>query len=194
MIKTLLIDGDGVALKKHRYFSDIYVEENDLPKGLMTPFFKGDFILCQKGQADLKEKLSPFLLKWNLKDSLDEFLNKWFNDETEPDKEVLDIIQQIRAKGIKCYLVTDQERYRAQFMNNVWQIGQYFDGALYSCDIGHRKAEEDYFQVVMKNLNLKPEETAYIDDDPENLEIAGRLGIKGILYNGIQDLNDYLNN
>src|SRR3989338_9532004 len=85
MIKAILLDGDGVTLKQHRYFSDIYAEENNLSKEIISPFFKGELVLCQKGQADLKEKLEPYLLKWGTNDSTDQFLHKWFTEETEPD-------------------------------------------------------------------------------------------------------------
>ena len=188
MIKAILLDGDGVTLKQHRYFSDIYAEKNNLSKETIAPFFKGEFILCQKGQADLKEKLQPYLFKWGTNDSIDEFLNKWFTEETEPDEEVLEITQRIRNKNTKCYLATDQERYRAEYVNKVWNFNNKFDGTFYSCDLGHRKSEKEFFEKVIKRLNLNPEEIIYLDDDAENVNVAKELGIKAKVYKNINDL------
>lgn len=189
MIKVLLLDGDGVTIKQHRYFSDMYAEKNNVPIEKITPFFKDKFSACQKGQADLKKEIEPYLKDWKWDRSADEFLKLWFETETQPDQEVLDFAQTLRSKGITVYLATDQEKYRAEYMNNQLGFSKYFDGTFYSCDVGHRKSEKEYFEYILQDLKASPAEVAYLDDDKENIQIAKQLGIDAKVYTGIGDLS-----
>ncbi|NTW75625.1 MAG: hypothetical protein HGB34_01865, partial [Candidatus Moranbacteria bacterium] len=55
-IKAVLLDADGLLLKKQRYFSEIYSEQYGVPTESIIPFFKTRFRDCQKATADLKEE------------------------------------------------------------------------------------------------------------------------------------------
>lgn len=192
MIKALLLDADGVTIKQHRYFSEDYAEEHNVPLDKITPFFKEKFRACQKGQADLKEEIKPYLSEWNWQGSVEEFLNLWFTTETKPDNQILELVKQIRNMDIKCYLATDQEKYRAEYMNNTLGFNKHFDDTYYSCYVGHQKSEREFFERIVKNLNLNPDEIAYLDDDSENIEVAKQLGIQAQLFISMDDLRPYL--
>ncbi|MGK0620177.1 HAD-IA family hydrolase, partial [Meiothermus cerbereus] len=42
------------------------------------------------------------------------------------------------------------------------------------------------FQMALEGLGLAPEETLYLDDDPENVETARRLGLRAEVYDVYQ--------
>jgi FMN phosphatase YigB (HAD superfamily) len=56
-----------------------------------------------------------------------------------------------------------------------------FERTYYSHLVGKRKPEIDFFEKVLKENNLKPEETLFIDDSPQHLEAAKTLGIQTFL-------------
>ncbi len=56
-MKILLLDADGVTLKKQGYFSDRLSREQNVPVEEIMPFYKNEFRLCQQGKADVKEEL-----------------------------------------------------------------------------------------------------------------------------------------
>lgn len=182
MIKAILLDADGVALKSHRYFSEVYAEENNVPLDKVTPFFMDKFRACQKGQADLKEEIAPYLPQWNWAGTTEEFLQRWFKTETHPNDPVLELANEARKHGIKCYLATDQEKHRAEYINKELQFDQYFDGMYFSYSLGHQKSETEFFTKVIEDLQLSPDEIAYWDDDKENVDVAKRIGIHGHCY------------
>ncbi|TNE81090.1 MAG: HAD family phosphatase [Bacteroidetes bacterium] len=59
-----------------------------------------------------------------------------------------------------------------------------FHKAFYSHHIGHRKPEPEAFETVIDQAGIKPEETAYFDDLPDNIATAKALGFKAYLVEG----------
>lgn len=188
MIKAILFDADGVLLKKHEYFSKYYSEKYHLPHELMSPFFRGMFIRCQQGKADLKKELEPYVPQWKWQKSIDEFVEYWFRTDVELDPAMVAIVDEIRAKGIKCYIASDQEKYRAEYLGQVIKLDEHFDGVFYSYLVGHQKSELEYFEKVLKKLGLEPGEVLFWDDDEKNVEIAKSLGMNACLFKHINDV------
>jgi FMN phosphatase YigB (HAD superfamily) len=56
-----------------------------------------------------------------------------------------------------------------------------FEKTYYSHLTGKRKPEPAIFEQVLAENNLKPEETLFIDDSPQHLEAAKKLGIQTFL-------------
>ena len=53
-----------------------------------------------------------------------------------------------------------------------------FDKMYLSHEMGLRKPNAAIFEYILKEQNLKPEEVFFIDDSPEHIESANKLGIK----------------
>jgi len=53
-----------------------------------------------------------------------------------------------------------------------------FDQVYYSYRLKMRKPEPGIYELVLNENRLKPEETLFLDDNMENLEAAGKLGIQ----------------
>ena len=187
-MKVLLLDADGVVLKKHRYFSDTYAEDYGIPPEKVIPFFKNEFRKCQEGEADLKEELVPYLKQWNWSGSVEEFMRYWFDTDTEVDNEVLDMVQKFREQGVQCYLATDQEKYRAEYIREM--LHGELDGFFFSCEVGASKDTPEFFTAVLKSVNVEPGEVTYFDDDQVNVKVAEKMGIDSHFYTDIAALRN----
>ena len=64
---------------------------------------------------------------------------------------------------------------------NIDNNDQFFEKVYYSHLVGKRKPEAAIFEQVLKENNLDPAETLFIDDSPQHLETAKQLGIKTFL-------------
>ncbi|HVW96862.1 MAG TPA: HAD family phosphatase [Mucilaginibacter sp.] len=67
-----------------------------------------------------------------------------------------------------------------------------FERVYYSHLVGKRKPNAEIFEQVLTENNLIPEETLFVDDSPQHLETARRLGIHTYLMtapDNIQTLN-----
>ena len=76
MIKAVLLDADGVVIKKHGYFSDRYKKDfgKSLNDNVITNFFKNEYKQTAIGKSDLKELLKKRLNDWGWKETVDELL------------------------------------------------------------------------------------------------------------------------
>jgi len=190
MTKAILFDADGVALKKYgEYFvSQYFVREYKAPADEINAFFEKDFRACQRGELDLKEELAKHLPEWNWPNGVDAFLEYWFTTDAIIDPEVMGEIEKIKNKGFKCYLVTDQEKYRANYLMERLGLKSKFDKCFCSYELGHMKSQPEYFAEIFKITGLKPEEFIYFDDDQKNVDVANSLGVKAYFYTNIDDL------
>ncbi len=59
----------------------------------------------------------------------------------------------------------------------VYGYSHLFEKTYFSYELNMRKPDIRIFEFVLKDSNLKPEETLLIDDFYENIESAGKLGI-----------------
>lgn len=182
MIKAIFIDGDGMALRECELFSESFSREHSVPLEKITPFFTGPFRQCQRGQADLKKELEPFLLLWGWKDGVDAFLQYWFAKSAVADEQVIAEVKKLREKGYTCYLATNQEKYRGDYIKKTIRFEDHFDGFFFSYDLGYQKSDKGFFHTIMRKLGLEPDEIVYFDDEDKNVEVAKELGILAKKY------------
>lgn len=105
-------------------------------------------------------------------------------------------------EGIKhkyrCYLLSNTNSIHVQKFSEMYrqQVGtgsihDHFEKVYYSHEIGHRKPGKAAYEWVVKDNNLEPGHTLFIDDSRQNLAPAQELGLQTIwLQKGmeIQDL------
>ena len=76
--------------------------------------------------------------------------------------------------------------YRSEFGGE--SMDDLFEKAYYSHSAGFRKPDPEGFIHILKENNLVPEETIFIDDALVNVEAANALGIRGIHLKPGQDI------
>lgn len=182
-MKLLLLDADGVVLKQTSYFSTYYEKQKKLPENTVTDFFKSDFVRCQEGKADLKEALAERLPVWNWIGTVDSFLDYWFAYDLHLNVHVMERIKELKQKEITCCLVSNQEKYRATFLQDLLEQNSPLDHYFFSCTIGYRKDSPEFFRSVLETLSSDPKEITYLDNDEKNLAAARACGIQSCLYN-----------
>lgn len=96
-------------------------------------------------------------------------------------------IRNLREKGIKCYVATNQEKYRVQYIQDYMKLKPEFDGFFASNEIGVCKPEEAFFQHILSRLNIHPGEVLFWDDTQVNVDTAKRLGMNAEFYRDFED-------
>lgn len=184
--KVVLIDIDGVINHATR-FSERYSAKYGVPIEKMLPFFKGQFQDCLVGERDLKEILPNYFEDWSWKGTVDELLDYWFAGEINPDKDVMQLIKDLHAKGVKTVGASNQERYRMNYLREALHLDDYMETSYSSAEVGSLKPEPEFYQYILNELAVKPEEVVYWDDDINNVASARDLGIKSYRFTNKQD-------
>jgi putative hydrolase of the HAD superfamily len=194
MIKVILFDCDGPIIKRDKYFSERLVDLGyQLNTEKIQQFFRNEFLLCETGKADLKEELSKRIGDWGYTKSLDELLKFWFEGESATDAQMLEFIKELRGQGIKCYLTTDQEKYRAGYLWESLGLKNYLEAMYSSSSVGFLKTEQSFWTQVFKNMpNISKEEILMLDDDQAVIDSASKFGFNAELYTAFPDFKSLM--
>ncbi|MCI7148280.1 MAG: HAD-IA family hydrolase, partial [bacterium] len=63
-------------------------------------------------------------------------------------------------------------------------IVQEFDGIVFSAPLVMAKPKPEIYQYLFDTYHLKPEESFFIDDKPENIASGQALGMDGYIFKG----------
>lgn len=195
MTKAILFDLDGLIITGNKkLFSERLSEKENIPMEKVSEFFMNDFRECSFGKADLKERITPYLNNWRYKGTIEDLLEFWFESDSDINNEVLEIVKDLRSKNIKCYIATRQEKYRKEYIWNDLGLKNHFDGIFCTCDIGYDKWQVEYWDYILNELKLKPEEILFFCDSQKNVDSANSQDIKSYLYESVPLLKDNLKN
>lgn len=103
----------------------------------------------------------------------------------------MDIIKKLLPK-YNLILLSDHVKEWAEYIFNNNKELNIFKHKYFSYQYGKLKSDEDCFKYVLKDLNLKPEETVFIDDYIKNTESASKIGIYGIVFKNSEQLENEL--
>ena len=191
--KALFFDADGVLIKDKYLFSELLEREHGISKAKTLPFFTGVFKQCSLGQADLKEELLKVIVDWDWRGTVDELIDYWLSRGTEIDPEVADYISGLQKFGTRCFVATDQERYRGDFLEEILGGGKVVEKVFCSANFGCKKKTPEFWGRVFQTVDgVLKDQILFVDDDKENVQNVSMLGIESCLFVDLKSLKDFL--
>ena len=128
------------------------------------------------GDARWLEVLPGLLEKWGIADAHDDALRVWLT--IEPVVETREIVERLRAAGVRCYLATNQDEHRGRHMHTTLGYDELFDGCFYSYELRVAKPDPAYFVTVLDRLGLPGDAVLFVDDNAANVEAARSVGLR----------------
>jgi putative hydrolase of the HAD superfamily len=181
-IRAVLLDGDGVVqVPEASWIGDIQALCGDASR---ADAFLRDVFEAERpallGQADFRPNLQQVLLKWGAAAPVDEALRVWH--KIQPDADALDLVRELRADGLIVGLASNQQRYRASYMEEKLAYRTLFNQLLFSCDLGSAKPDRQYFDKALQRLAVRSDQALFIDDHLANVEAARHCGIHAEVF------------
>ena len=142
---------------------------------------------CLRGDADMADTIPEVLKKWDSPYSVEQAIET-HTKIVAMNPESLEVVHALRKSGVPAYLATNQQ-------SEVFGYADIFDGEFYSCRLGTKKPEPDYFHAMLKTLPYPPESLLFIDDRDQNVAAAQSVGINGVRFDiedGVKALRDIL--
>ena len=94
-------------------------------------------------------------------------------EEVEP---TVSLIKELKERGYKLYVLSNMSKEYIEFLRKL-SVFEYFDYEVVSCEVHLGKPDKRVYQYLLDKCNLNAEETIFIDDRHDNVEVAAELGI-----------------
>lgn len=198
MIKALLFDIGGVVLPfaewqwhDQKWEALLDLQEGDIQRRIWNSEKSS---LAVTGEVTFDEFMDWLAGELGLTESQ---LKEWNDDQNSLvryDHEVADWLRSLRP------------RYRVAFISNDWSNGreencrlgldELADVMVISAEEGVSKPDPRIYEVTLSRLGVTASDVLFVDDRPENVEAAIRLGMQGIISRDskemMKEVNDVL--
>ena len=198
-IKNIILDLGGVIIdldfnKSHDKFREMGL--NEISEPLLKSFF--DF------EAGLISKDDLFNAFHNEREGLseDKIIEAWCLLLRELPQHRVDYLSKL-GKQYPLYLLSNTNSLHINYLkerenSKFEKFESSFEKIFYSFEMDSRKPDPIIFEKLIADLNIKPEESIFVDDMKENIETAKSLGFQTWLFDvekdEIMDLDKVLNN
>ena len=118
------------------------------------------------------------------------FRQEYFSGD-HMDQELVELIRDLRAR-YKIGLLSNAPDRLGYWLHESWDIGRFFDAVVYSAKVGIAKPDPRIYHLVLEELKVRPSQSLFIDDAPENVEAAIALGMKAIRFTSTGTLKEEL--
>ena len=181
MIKAVIFDYGGVVKSPDSSLKDIAVTYG-VPIEIFTKKIQPLVKLFQKGfiTEDQHWKQFSSALKKPIPKHKEYLWRKSFEETFYIYPEIISFVQKLKTQGIKTAVLSNTIKPHVEIIKK-HRGYEYFDIVILSCEVNLRKPEIEIYLLTIKLLGVKPEECVFIDDKPEFLKPARKLGMKTIL-------------
>jgi epoxide hydrolase-like predicted phosphatase len=194
MIKAIIFDfGRVITAQKPLSLFRSYEEELGLdPDTINSIMFDSqawqDTLLGRKTTEEFWHLIGPEL---GLKtaDEVNRFRRRYHADETI-NEAVLDLIRKLHGR-YKLAILSNSPPDLTRWLVD-WEMRDLFEVVFCSGDEGMIKPDPAAFKLTLERLGVEPGEAVFIDDTPEHVEAARKLGIQGIIFTTAAALKDDL--
>ena len=100
--------------------------------------------------------------------------------------------QQVKQRGLRTAILSNMGDNVHERMVRVFGWLDRFDVLVWSYRLGVAKPDEAIYRHVLRELDVRPQETLFLDDKQPNIEAAQRLGMKAHLFTTAQRLREDL--
>jgi 2-haloacid dehalogenase len=195
MIKNVIFDLGGVLIDwnpKYLY-RKIFNDETEVEK-FLDEVCTSDWNEEQDGGRTLAEGTETLVKEHpEHEENIRAYYGRWEEMLGGAIDGTVDIFKKMKASGgFKIYALTNWSSETFPIALQHYDFLQWFDGALVSGDEKMRKPFPEFYDLLFKRYNLKPEETLFIDDNLRNIRAADKTGMKTIHFTSSEDLKEQL--
>ena len=184
MIKNIVFDIGGVLADFHvtdflaaKGFDGPMIKRI-LKASIMTPYW-GQF---ERGELTEEEALAGFA---GTDPEITEDLARAFSSVEgmlTPRDWVIPLLKELKEAGYGVYYLSNYSRKAYNECGESLNFMPYMDGGIVSFRVGMTKPDPGMYEYFLKEYGLTAGECVFVDDTPENVDIARRLGFDGIVF------------
>lgn len=131
-------------------------------------------------QSQYPEYAEPIAMYWD----------RW--DEMLPGEVpgMRELIQRLKASGkYAIYGLSNWSMETFPQARERFEVLQQIDNYVVSGDVKLIKPDPRIFKLLLDRFGLKAEDCTFVDDNPDNVEAAKKLGMQGVFFKGVESLD-----
>ena len=153
-----------------------------IPEGVDDVSSRIDILIERKDEFEAGRISSDEYFPWAAEvlgytGSLDTFLDEWKNIFS-PNEAMWKSIKCLHDAGHRLFLFSNIQSEHRHYLEDYYEVFQYFSGGVYSYQTGFVKPEPEIYQEAIRRCGLEPDKTLYIDDLPANIEGGRKVGFR----------------
>lgn len=164
---------------------------NDTPDSINMAMHKGSLIEFFLGAITEDQYLADALGR-NKYQSVGKEVKKVIRSNFTEVSGMLNLLSELSASGFEMYLMSNHGREWADSIENEFKLNNLFTKLYWSFELGMVKPSEEIFKYFLKDRSLNPGNVIFIDDSVENVDVAIKLGINGIVFESKRQLEQFL--
>ena len=194
MIKAIVFDMGGVVLNaKIEQAYEILSKKLSIDK-IKFDKVKSKYIKeAQNGNISTEELIRNISTELNIDEKrLKDVWEESYSEVMLIDNNIINLVKSLKKNGYITALITNTIEMHSQ-LNKKRGVYSEFSPVILSNEVGLVKPQEEIYSLMLKKLNLKPDECIFIDDREEHLMPARKIGFNSILFKDVKQLKDELN-
>ncbi|MBF0279382.1 MAG: HAD family phosphatase [SAR324 cluster bacterium] len=121
-------------------------------------------------------------------DAIDAYHFRWEEMLGDANLEVVSMLKFFKESKFPVYALTNWSKEKFPIARNRFDFLQKFDGILVSGEVGLKKPDPKFFQLLFQTYSFEALGSVFIDDSLENIEAAQQLGMHGIHFKNASQL------
>jgi 2-haloacid dehalogenase len=194
MIKNIIFDFGAVLVDWNpRYLFVPYFGDADKAEWFLTEICPYEWnAQCDAGRPikDITEERVAEFPAWEKEIRM--YFDRWVDMMGGPIPGMEALVREYKQRGYGVWGLTNWSAETFPLVRDDYPVFKLLDGYVVSGEEKLLKPDARLYRVLLDRYGLKAEECVFIDDNPNNTAGAEAVGIKGIVFQGVEQLRKQL--
>ena len=194
MIKNIIYDFGAVLVDWNpRYLFVPYFGDADKAEWFLTEICPYEWnAQCDAGRPikDITEERVAEFPAWEKEIRM--YFDRWVDMMGGPIPGMEALVREYKQRGYGVWGLTNWSAETFPLVRDDYPVFKLLDGYVVSGEEKLLKPDARLYRVLLDRYGLKAEECVFIDDNPNNTAGAEAVGIKGIVFQGVEQLRKQL--
>ena len=194
MIKNIIFDFGGVLLDWNpRYLYKSYFNNDEEMEHFLADICNGEWNIRQDAGRPFAEAVKELQAKFpEYAEAIQMYDDDWEKMLKCELPGSIDLLKELKSMGYGIYGLTNWSAEKIGYAFANYSFFSLLDGIVVSGVEKVVKPDRKIYEILLERYSLKPGECVFIDDNPDNVDMAKVLGINAIRFDNIGNVKEHL--
>ena len=194
MINNIIFDLGNVLLnfKPLEYLYKKIPDKQGADQIYKEIFKSQEWLMLDRGIITESEAIERICNRNNgMSQIIRDLMDDWYQMLT-PIEGVVEVLKGLKLKGYRTYFLSNFHLLAFEDVTRRYDFFKSFHGGIVSYKEKLMKPEREIFDKLISTYEISTQESIFIDDTKENIEVAAKLGFETILFTNACELRENL--